>query len=315
MSDPDTTPAISWSQIVAKGKVLPVPIAIRGSCDSMDRRSKIQYEDPALKSTLLSHVAAQIIQSTVNPDSALFSGPQSMVLKHTTVYELIDLQVGVFNSAKCLSEHSKVKEENHLIQIHFENTEFTKKAVKTGFTYKGIAFQGVPCNQGHVNGIVHIQLAILFIPNKARSLIDHLPHALRHHSKTLQIKFHYVDDFFEGHVSVILDTSAGPDKLQPLTRNLYLDKWDRYVPARFKSAPPVCYFYRQSGCLRAACPRLASETCFHCKEIGYIRRFCPYIEEEDMEVCVDESSSVAENHDGTDEKIIEEENSVADQDV
>jgi hypothetical protein len=49
------------------------------------------------------------------------------------------------------------------------------------------------------------------------------PYTLRHYGKTLQIKFHYVDDFFEGHASVILDTSVKPDKSQRLTRNLYLD--------------------------------------------------------------------------------------------
>jgi hypothetical protein len=73
-----------------------------------------------------------------------------MVPKRTTVYELIDLQVGASNSARCLSEHSKVKEENHLSQIHFEDAELTKKAIKTGFTHKDIVFQGVPCNQRHV---------------------------------------------------------------------------------------------------------------------------------------------------------------------
>jgi hypothetical protein len=49
------------------------------------------------------------------------------------------------------------------------------------------------------------------------------PYTLRHYGKTLQIKFHYVDDFFEGHASVILDTSVKPDKSQRLTRDLYLD--------------------------------------------------------------------------------------------
>jgi hypothetical protein len=134
---------------------------------AIDHKSKIQYKDLALKSTLLSHKAAQIIQSTINPDSVMFSVPRSTVPKRTTMYELIDIQVGAFNSARCLSEHNKVKEENHLIQIRYEHAELTKKAIKTEFTHKGIVLQGVPCNQEYVNGI--IQLDILFIPDKARA--------------------------------------------------------------------------------------------------------------------------------------------------
>jgi hypothetical protein len=86
MSDPETTTAFSGSQIVAKCNSLAVPIAIRGSCDNTDHKSKIQYENPALKSTLHSHKTAQIIQSTVNPDRVLFFVPRSMVPKCTTVY-------------------------------------------------------------------------------------------------------------------------------------------------------------------------------------------------------------------------------------
>ncbi|CEP16769.1 hypothetical protein [Parasitella parasitica] len=61
----------------------------------------------------------------------------------------------------------------------------------------------------------------------------------------------------------------------PLNNMLYLGKFDCFVPATFKGAPPVCHFCRHSGHIRAKCPELARRRCFGCHKPGHIIKFCP----------------------------------------
>ncbi|CEP11038.1 hypothetical protein [Parasitella parasitica] len=81
---------------------------------------------------------------------------------------------------------------------------------------------------------------------------------------------------------MIIDTSVGYQvgqgkwqEAKPLSRMLYLSKFDCFVPATYKGAPPICHFCHQSGHIRSGCPQLTKRRCFGCDRPGHIVRFCP----------------------------------------
>lgn len=55
---------------------------------------------------------------------------------------------------------------------------------------------------------------------------------------------------------------------------LYLESWDVFAPAAFKGAAPICYYCRQAGHIRNACPELAKRVCFGCGNRGHTKRYC-----------------------------------------
>ncbi|KAI7873583.1 hypothetical protein K492DRAFT_200599 [Lichtheimia hyalospora FSU 10163] len=55
---------------------------------------------------------------------------------------------------------------------------------------------------------------------------------------------------------------------------LYLEAWDVFTPASFRGAAPICYYCRQAGHIRNACPELAKRVCFGCGKTGHTRRYC-----------------------------------------
>ncbi|KAI7876048.1 hypothetical protein K492DRAFT_182083 [Lichtheimia hyalospora FSU 10163] len=62
---------------------------------------------------------------------------------------------------------------------------------------------------------------------------------------------------------------------------LYLEAWDVFAPASYKGAAPICYYCRQSGHIRNACPELMKRVCFGCGNKGHTRRFCRVKEPEE----------------------------------
>lgn len=87
--------------------------------------------------------------------------------------------------------------------------------------------------------------------------------------------------FFEGLVFVLIDnTGTYEDEkgnqvpVKPLSRMLYLQTWDNYVPATFRGAPPVCYYCRQVRHIRSKCPILANKECYRCGHLGHTARVC-----------------------------------------
>ncbi|KAI8968643.1 hypothetical protein BDB01DRAFT_174089 [Pilobolus umbonatus] len=88
------------------------------------------------------------------------------------------------------------------------------------------------------------------------------------------------DGFFQEEISVLLDCNVPTAKedeehRQPLARMLYLRYFNKYCPASYKGALPVCYLCRQAGHVKTCCPKIASILCYHCRGRGHIARFCP----------------------------------------
>lgn len=105
--------------------------------------------------------------------------------------------------------------------------------------------------------------------------------SLRYYGKVYQIRRIMENGYFEGQLTITIDPSEGyvdtQGKLreaQPLQRMLYLETWDTFAPATFKGAAPVCFYCRQAGHIRKACPELTKRVCFECGETGHTRKFC-----------------------------------------
>ena len=108
--------------------------------------------------------------------------------------------------------------------------------------------------------MVHVNLNLLRIPDKETFLVD-LKKSLRFYGEVYQVKRYTCGGFFEGEISVVLDTKSGYSTVngdlapcQPLERMLYLSVWDTFVPATFKGAKRVCNFCRKAGHVVKNCP-------------------------------------------------------------
>jgi hypothetical protein len=79
-----------------------------------------------------------------------------------------------------------------------------------------------------------------------------------------------------GETSIILDRADGNTvhEYLDLSRMIYLEDNDTYIPATYQGAPKVCFHCRIAGHERKYCPELASIQCYKCKGFGRLRRHC-----------------------------------------
>jgi hypothetical protein len=100
-------------------------------------------------------------------------------------------------------------------------------------TVNDVVYKACSTKETTVSGsLKHVQLTILRMTEKATFLSD-LMSSLEYYGKVLQVKKYTRNGFFEGRVSVLLDTSVGykdaEGKLveaKPLERMLYMCEWD-----------------------------------------------------------------------------------------
>jgi len=255
--------SVSWTDVVSKGrsaKVI-VPITVKDSMSgTMDNLiSKTVYEDPDIKSMMLAQKASSIVQQALTPGSVLFSFPASLFEHRAKAYELIENQISKeVNGFRTISNYTNRTSKDLMVEVKFKNADSNVKAIDDGVVVEGITYKASPSNDGVTRTMVRVQLDLLRIPEESTFLAD-LIRSLEHYGKVCQVKQFFFHGYFEGKVSVMLDTSVGNGKkYQPLARMLWLEDWDVYVPAQFKGADPVCYYCRQSGHVRKDCPKLAN---------------------------------------------------------
>lgn len=239
------------------------------------------FEDSELQAQIVAQKAMAIVQQALSSGSVLFSFPKGLFGDRFECYKIIQEQISRQVEFRPLSLYNQRSANELLIEVKFESASDAATALNEGITVNDVVYKACSTKETNVSGsLKHVQLTILRMTEKATFLSD-LMSSLEYYGKVLQVKKYTRNGFFEGHVSVLLDTSVGykdaEGKLveaKPLERMLYMCEWDCFAVAAFRGAPPVCHFCRQSGHIRSACPTLAKRKCFACGVVGHTARFC-----------------------------------------
>jgi hypothetical protein len=280
--------AVSWTTIVARGaskKVLVTPGRRNVDNSAIPLVGEVIFEDDDLKSEILVRKAAALVEQALSSGSVLFSFPGKLFPDRFAAYKAIQEQIDSKVQFRPISAWGKTAGGDLLVEATFRLKADALKAVGSGIMVNGIVYKAVSTSSGSGasvgNSLTHVQFTLLnAIPNEDTFLVDLLD-SLAFYGKVYQLKKFTSKGYFEGKMSVLIDTSVGMEgedgevvPPQPLTRMLYLSAWDMFAPAQFKNAPPVCHFCRLSGHVRKDCPELAKRTCFSCREKGHTARFC-----------------------------------------
>jgi hypothetical protein len=284
---------LTWTEVVARGNKAKVISPLRsGRHQTFEDKlvGEVLFDHPDLSRQILAQKAASIVQQALTPGSVLFAFPLSTFPDRVDAHTAIETQLGKTIGFRPISRYStRTAANSFLIEAVFEQNESTIKAINEGLTHNGFVYKGSPSIDNAQGSMTRVQLDVLRIA-KAESLKDDLLRSLGHYGQVYQIKQYKYRNYFEGQITILIDTSKrglvedATDvaiKPQPLTRMMYLDAWDIYVPASFKGAPPVCFYYRQSGHIHAKCPELACRECFQCGKTGHTKRYCMGREESD----------------------------------
>jgi hypothetical protein len=287
MQDPG---ALSWTTVVSRGaskRVITPRFQNKqkiGNDGDIKLVSKVIYEDEDLKDQLVARKATALVQQALTPGSVLFSFPGSLFKHRTDAYDEIIKQCGETvgdGGLRCISEYGQRTSGDLMVEALFASAEGTHKSLFSGVEIGDVTYKASLSHDKLVgDSIVHVQLNILRMCDEA-TFVSELTRSLRYYGRVIQMKKFTCRGYFEGQISVILDTSVGylnsdGDMVpcEDLTRMLYLREWDVYAPASFKGAAPVCHFCRQSGHVRKNCPDLAKRKCFNCRGFGHTARFC-----------------------------------------
>ncbi|KAI8059595.1 hypothetical protein BC940DRAFT_351049 [Gongronella butleri] len=127
--------------------------------------------------------------------------------------------------------------------------------------------------------LTRVHLSRIPIAADDQELMVGLCESMAVYGRVLEVKKVHRMSFFDGQASVLLDTSENEDAedkepLVPLARMVYLSHWDTMAFASYKGAQDICYFCRQEGHKRAACPVRAKIVCRRCHDTGHMAREC-----------------------------------------
>ncbi|KAI7875636.1 uncharacterized protein EV154DRAFT_577735 [Mucor mucedo] len=277
------SPDSTWADIAAvcNAKKVFRPIHVSDETDSEYKRaSTIIYEDECLEALILTQQAMSIVQQKLTDGSVLFSFPATVFKHRFEAYEAIESQCGPLHGVRPISYYGVPSDSNMLLEVKFLDDGSTMKAITNGVSVKDKIFKGFRTNFSDKNTLVRVKFSILYIPDK-ENFLEYLLASLVYYGQVLEITEYSCVGFFEGQMSVILNTAVGytdeDDEYHasvPLSNNLYLSEWDCFASATFKGAPSVCHWCHVAGHIRSKCPELAKTKCFVCHSHGHTAKFC-----------------------------------------
>ena len=256
------------------------------------------YEHDDFKQQDLARKASSIVEQALTLGSVLFSFPAGLFVNRVEAYKTIQASIGAAHGFRTLNLYQRKSIGGLLIEVKFVSPSDANKAIVNGFPFNGKVFRGALSEDKSIReGMAHVNLNLLRIPDKETFLVD-LKKSLRFYGEVYQVKRYTCGGFFEGEISVVLDTKSGystvdgdPVPCQPLERMLYLSVWDTFVPATFKGAKRVCNFCRKAGHVVKNCPELAKIKCYNCGKSGHTAGLCK-VEKSDGEL-LDEYASAS----------------------
>ncbi|KAG2193940.1 hypothetical protein INT47_003510 [Mucor saturninus] len=266
------SPYTTWADIVAvgNGKKVLRHVHVSDETDSdFKLASTIIYEDESLEALILTKQALSIVNQQLTVGSVLFSFPATVFKHRVDAYNAIQSQCGRIHGVRPISYYGVPSDSNMLLEVKFKYDNGTTKAITSGVSVKDKTFKGFRTNFSDKNNLVHVKLSILHIPDQENFLED-LMTSLAYYGQILQIKEYSCGGYFEGQMSVNLNTGVGytdeDDEYHssvPLSNNLYLSEWDCFAASTSKGAPSVCHWCHVAGHIRSKCPELARPNVLH----------------------------------------------------
>ncbi|KAL9536796.1 hypothetical protein MBANPS3_012360 [Mucor bainieri] len=243
-----TSPDLSWVQVLSRGQSKKVinTQPRRVPDDRFKMVPKVLYEHEDLKAEVLTRKATAILQQALTAGSVLFTFPNKTFDHRTTAYRMIKEQLSADVQFRPLSLYHQKPNGDLLVEAKFSSQEATQRALRLGITHQDVVYKATAVKDNSEGTLTHVQMTIVRMP-EMETFVGDLQRSLKYYGKVCQIKKYTIDGFFEGHVSIMIDTSVkykdaeGHEYMvQPLSRMLYLSAWDVYVPATYCGAPPVC---------------------------------------------------------------------------
>ncbi|KAI7880895.1 uncharacterized protein EV154DRAFT_485842 [Mucor mucedo] len=161
-------------------------------------------------------------------------------------YKLIETQCGPFHGFRPISNYGSSLDGDHLIEAKFVDDSSFDKAIFTCVTIKSTVIKGTHSNDSELSKLAHVKISLLYILDR-KDFLEKLTRSLLVYGEVLQVKEYTCGGYFEGELSVILDTTTG--------------------------APIVCHWCHHAGQVRSKCPELAKTKCFACQGYGHTAKF------------------------------------------
>jgi hypothetical protein len=216
-------------------------------------KTEIVYEMKGFSEQQRSEKAAAILKRALNPDAIIFELPKEEMDADSVVEEIVS-QIGEIAGYTNLNLYN-LKAKNTMLEIVFEETEDVQMALSTGVNLNGTTYLGTPSVDEDRKPTIRVNLS--HIPLK---LNQYLGEALSR---------------FFGEAAVILDRKEENQKdYEELSRMIYLESQDIFIPATYIGAPKICFHCRLAGHVRNDCPELAAIQCHKCNGYGHFRRYC-----------------------------------------
>jgi hypothetical protein len=267
----------TWSDIVSIGRSLKIPTISRQQLDRQSTTALTTYEIPRLADRMKIHRAEALLQLPLHNDTVLFELPSMAFDIKEDVFLTLASQIGPTLGARIISGPPNRMNGKFMVEAKFQTQDDTDKALNDGITVDDTKHQAIVTRTENEELPNMVRVHMSGLPfEKADELSTNLKKAMEHYGTVCQIKILRQRNTFIGAATVLLDIddSKREQKFEPLQRMLYLDVWEKYVPANFKGAPPVCYHCRQSGHLKRDCPIMAQIVCYKCDGRGHIARHC-----------------------------------------
>ncbi|KAG2193949.1 hypothetical protein INT47_003519 [Mucor saturninus] len=272
-----------WASIASRGNSKKVvrSLSVPNSVDPQFKlQSKVIYQNEYHDGIIRMQEATAIVKQALTPDFALFSIPVSLIQHRTEAYKFIETQCGPVQGFRPISNYGSSSNGDLLVEVKFIDESSLDKAICTDVKIKNTIIKGTYAVDSEMCKLAHVKITLLYIRDK-EEFLEKLMSSLLVYGHVLQVKEYTCGGYFEGELSVILNTAAGysdEDSVvftnEPLSNNLYLYEWDCFASASFKGAPIICHWCHHAGHIRSKCPELAKTKCFSCQGHGHTAKFC-----------------------------------------
>ncbi|ORX41824.1 hypothetical protein DM01DRAFT_1274501, partial [Hesseltinella vesiculosa] len=165
------------------------------------------YEEPDLMARKTISDAERILEAALDPDNVLLTLPTRFFENVVQVYKVVQDKLGPVVGISPVQGDFQ-KKDLVMLDIKFQNSADSRKAIEIGITIEGMTFKATPASAGGKNPPKMVRLYISRVPKvEDQELIEGLKDSCANYGQVMQISKYTRGGFFEGEVSVMVDRS------------------------------------------------------------------------------------------------------------